>query len=694
MKLNRLPLSARVNLLAVPLLIMGVAVALLARHSLRHNSADLVRAREVKELAVRSLALLLTQDDASKTMMIDPDNTAAGTRKIQAYDDSRAVFARMSELAASDDLRRLMDRLDSIDKQQLRPLDTELLEAMGAGEREAAKGLYLGKYEPVRTKYEDTLRELVNVAERDATAAAASVDAQNDRSVREICLALAIGTILAIGAVSLCAHHFVCLPVRRMGAEMLAVAEGGTYDRELETSHRAGEFGDSARAFNTVLRAVRENIAALRDANQNLEERVQARTHELERASAKTAAVQRASLDSVFVLDAEWKVIEFNAAAERAFGLGHNTILGGTLSGLFVHPPGSASTGFLQLDDGTPFGQQFEVTAMPTDGIPFPAEVAMTSADSDGPSLYVVSVRDISERKRAEAERDELNARLLTASRHAGMAEVATGVLHNVGNVLNTVNTSASMVARQLKDSEVPTLAKLSQMVGDHAGDIATFLTADERGRMVPSFLSELAQCLAQEQELILAEVQTMATGIEHIRQVIGAQQSLAKGGVVRTPTEPVKLMEAAVSMQADSLARHSVTVVRKFALVAPLPLDKHKVLQILINLLSNAQRAARDGKAEQPTVTLSIDTVLRGEQSYVRFQISDNGVGIAPEQLTKIFSHGFTTKEDGHGFGLHSAVNAAREMKGALDAASEGLGKGATFTLQIPTSVEEVVQS
>src|ERR1700722_11694527 len=132
----------------------------------------------------------------------------------------------------------------------------------------------------------------------------------------------------------------------------------------------------------------------------------------------------------------------------------------------------------------------------------------------DGPCLYIASLRDLTERKKAESDRDELNDRLLKASRHAGMAEVATGVLHNVGNVLNSVNVSASVVTNKLRQSEVSSLAKVSDMLRAHPSDLAEFLTQDERGKLVPGFISELAVCLGQEQSTMFDELSTLSKGI------------------------------------------------------------------------------------------------------------------------------------------------------------------------------------
>ena len=134
--------------------------------------------------------------------------------------------------------------------------------------------------------------------------------------------------------------------------------------------------------------------------------------------------------------------------------------------------------------------------------------------------------------------------------------------------------------------------------------------------------------------------------------------------------------------MHAGALARHEVRVVRQFDPVPLILLDKHKVLQILVNLISNAKYALTNSTSGERRLALGVH--LNGD-NLVRISVADNGIGIAPENLTRIFAHGFTTRKDGHGFGLHSGALAAREMGGALRADSEGLGKGATFTLELP---------
>ena len=266
----------------------------------------------------------------------------------------------------------------------------------------------------------------------------------------------------------------------------------------------------------------------------------------------------------------------------------------------------------------------------------------------------------------------ESRERFVDASRLAGMAEVATGVLHNVGNVLNSVNVSATLVQERLRESKLASFVKTAAVLQEHSADLGAFLTNDPRGQRIPPFLIKLAGHLAAEQEGFLKELAALTKNIEHIKEIVAMQQSYARVAGVLEPLAPVQLMEDALQLNEAALARHRIRLVREFAEVPPVLVDKHKVLQILINLIRNAKYALDQGKPEEKRLTLGID--LAGPER-VQIFVRDNGVGIAPENLTRIFGHGFTTKKEGHGFGLHSGANAAKELGGSLRAHSDGLG-------------------
>jgi signal transduction histidine kinase len=284
-----------------------------------------------------------------------------------------------------------------------------------------------------------------------------------------------------------------------------------------------------------------------------------------------------------------------------------------------------------------------------------------------------------------QQERERLHHQLVAASRDAGRAEIATGVLHNVGNVLNSVNVSATLMSRTLRESKLGNLGKALTLFSEHEHDLVAFLTHDERGLRLPGYLIKLAEVLCAEQKTMVEELQLMERSIEHIRQIVQMQQSYARSTLLLEPIRPAEVMDDALRVNLISFDRHHVKVQREFQELAPVAIDKHKILQILINLISNAKNSIKHRPPEERHIMARILTLTAADSQLLRFQISDNGIGIKPEDLTKIFVSGFTTRQDGHGFGLHSSANTAREMGGTLGVASDGPGKGAVFTLDIP---------
>ncbi len=293
--------------------------------------------------------------------------------------------------------------------------------------------------------------------------------------------------------------------------------------------------------------------------------------------------------------------------------------------------------------------------------------------------------RDITVEKTMETALAEAHRTLVDASRLAGMAEVATGVLHNVGNVLNSLNVSASVVADGLRASRCDSLVRLAALLAEHRADLADYLTRDAKGRRIPELLSSLAAHAIAERTRLLAELASLQQGVDHIKEIVSMQQAYATMRGIVEPLDPGLLFEDALRMTADSFGRHRIELRRDLPFVPSVLGEKAKVLQILINLLRNAQQAC-DGLSEGgKQIGVRLAAVRDG--AGVQFSVTDNGVGIPAANLTRIFAHGFTTRPDGHGFGLHSAANAAREMNGTLVAASDGPGRGATFTLELPAA-------
>jgi len=270
----------------------------------------------------------------------------------------------------------------------------------------------------------------------------------------------------------------------------------------------------------------------------------------------------------------------------------------------------------------------------------------------------------------------------MLASRQAGMAEVATGVLHNVGNVLNSVNVSATLLRDQVRKSETHALLKAAELLKQKNGDLGAFLTSDPQGKLMPEFIIQIAGQLHKEQENISHELEQLTKNVDHIKDIVAMQQSYARVAGVVENVALASLVEDALQINAAALTRHGVTVIRQFEEVPLLMVDKHKVLQILINFIRNAKYALDECTQDEKRLII---TIAKTDGECVMVRVKDNGIGIPPENLTRIFSHGFTTRPTGHGFGLHLGALNAREMGGSLSATSAGTGRGATFTLILP---------
>jgi C4-dicarboxylate-specific signal transduction histidine kinase len=180
-----------------------------------------------------------------------------------------------------------------------------------------------------------------------------------------------------------------------------------------------------------------------------------------------------------------------------------------------------------------------------------------------------------------------------------------------------------------------------------------------------------------------------LAASVEHIKNVVAMQQSYAGASGVLEEAHITELVEDALRIQEDTLGRHGVRVERDYQDVRAVALDKTRVMQILVNLIENARQAMQAGTADR---TLHI--AVRQQSAHVEVAVRDSGCGIAPENLTRIFAHGFTTKPGGHGFGLHSCALAAKEMGGSLSVHSDGPGTGATFTLRVLSERSPVPQA
>ncbi len=391
--------------------------------------------------------------------------------------------------------------------------------------------------------------------------------------------------------------------------------------------------------------------------------------------------------DLIYFKDRDSRFIAVSASKARRHGLDPAELTGKTDADVF---PGEHARR-ARLDEerilatGEPVLGKLERIRWPDERDTWSETSKLPLRDADGTIIGTFGItKDVTAQQAMKDELEQTRRRVLDASRSAGMAEVATGVLHNVGNVLTSLNVSASVVSAGLRQSKAETLGRIAAVFEEHRDDLGDFLSNDPKGQRIPEFLASLARHAVEERDHLLREVASLQENIDHIKEIVTMQQAYATTAGVREPHDPAKLMEDSLRMNLGALARHEVDVVREFETCPAVLVEKGKVLQILINLIRNAKYAADEGRDTDRRVTLR---VRPAGPDRVELVVADNGIGLAPELLPQIFTHGYTTRADGHGFGLHSAALAAQELGGTLTVASPGHGLGAAFTLSLPVA-------
>ncbi|QRN96505.1 PAS domain-containing protein [Archangium violaceum] len=405
----------------------------------------------------------------------------------------------------------------------------------------------------------------------------------------------------------------------------------------------------------------------------------------LRESEGKLLSVVESTDDLICALDTNRHVITANAAIRRAYRVIHGREFQPGQEFFTGTPPEFQARWSPRLDRAFA-GQRLRLEDddwMGDKPVVMDVSVSPIVAEEGRVTGVTLFTRDITERKQAEARLKEMHRTLVDISRQAGMAEVATGVLHNVGNTLNSVNISTGLLKDQLRTSRLSGLLKAARLLREHASDFGAFLTRDPRGQRLPGYLIALSEQLEKERETMSKELDSLSESVDHIKSIVSMQQRHARSaGVVEQLPVPV-LIEEALRLHAGSLEREGIHIEREYAEVPPIFVDRHKLLQILINLLSNARHALLESSTPDKRLRIRIRQNAGGERLVI--EVSDNGVGIPPEHLTRLFSQGFTTRKSGHGFGLHISALAALEMKGSLTCTSAGPGQGATFTLDLP---------
>lgn len=294
--------------------------------------------------------------------------------------------------------------------------------------------------------------------------------------------------------------------------------------------------------------------------------------------------------------------------------------------------------------------------------------------------------QEIRERKAAQDSLRQNTNQMLRLSHEAGMAEVATGVLHNIGNALTSINVSAELLAEHLHARVQGPTATLRDLFQNPTPKAAEVFAAHPDGAGLRSFAASYAKHAFDQLNEADTELASLRAGVTHLKEIVAGQQSLAKNPRRNEDFDLADAVQEALLIDRTdshfSLPRLHLERTSEGAAPFTAHGDRSAVVQILINLLTNARAAIVSAEPAKPKINIHLTSL---DNIHVTVTVADNGIGIPDNQLLSIFSFGFTTKKGGHGFGLHNAANAARLMGGTIRVHSAGPGRGASFTLALP---------
>lgn len=282
----------------------------------------------------------------------------------------------------------------------------------------------------------------------------------------------------------------------------------------------------------------------------------------------------------------------------------------------------------------------------------------------------------------ASSYKEITNLRALAVARQKGMAEVASSVLHNIGNVLTSLNVSASMIMEKIIKSELKGLLDVNELLTRHKNDLITFISQDKNAANLALYIQELTIHWQTEQELLTTELKKLSNNIQHIKDIIAKQQDISGSSNMEELVDISEVLDSALAIMGINFENHKIKFTKEYKKLHPVLVDKVKLIQIIINLIRNAKDALIESKTNERTLILR---VTHSKKEFFCIQVIDNGMGVAPENQVRIFAYGFTTKAEGHGYGLHASAIAANEMGGALKMKSQGIGHGSTFSIELP---------
>ncbi len=487
-------------------------------------------------------------------------------------------------------------------------------------------------------------------------------------------------------------------PIERL-AETARFVQEGDFGRKAEVNNN-DEIGELGNAFNQMTeklgkavksleaevverRLAQEEVARHRD---NLEDLVNERTSELSVANESLVRLKTAieqSMDGIAVALIDGTIVFINDAWAKMHDYSVDELKEKNLEKFHrksqliseVYPFRKKV-----LQEGSYEGELINIKK---DGTQFPVwmSVSLLKGDNEKAEGMVVVVRDITQQKKYEAELAQANKQLVDSAHKAGMADIAAGTLHNVGNILNSVKTSAQMVREIFKKSQLENLTKANDLLRENMDTLEEFISSGQKGKKLMQYYLKVEEMIKDEHRISEEHVDRLNNKVDAIAEVIAAQQSYAGAATLSEEYSLPDIIEDALTMQLGTIERYNIVVAKEYEKIPKIKVQKTKLVHILINLIRNARDAMLETPADKRVLKLVVDS----KDGAAHIKVGDTGSGVEEQVIEKIFTHGFTTKKEGHGFGLHSSANYMTEMGGEMWVESEGLGQGSTFILKFP---------
>ena len=434
---------------------------------------------------------------------------------------------------------------------------------------------------------------------------------------------------------------------------------------------------------NDELTSVATQFNLLLDVIQNSQKKLQKKMDELRKLEEDKRKIIEYTPEPIIIINDKAQVKLMNSAVKKAFECQINEMQNQSIDEIFslqvINQKGILENVKLSTQESPELGKEYLFTYKDKT---IPIELKTSLIDNHS-KIYII--RDISERKKNEQELSLLNQKLILVSREAGMSDVSRMLLHNIGNILNSVLVTLSLMKDDIKNSRLNYLEQIGVLFEQHIDTIGDFLTHDEKGNKIPQYMILLGEYWSKDSKNLLVQLEYMDDSVDKIIVVIKKFQ-FHHTSIVLEKIVITDLLDNALDIHMNRFKKDGIELVKHYSPVPIINQDRFKIWHILTNLITNAIDAVKAGESKTPRVDLFLEESKKG----VRLKVTDNGVGIAENQLVTIFLFHHTSKLGGSGVGLHSSSILAKEIGATLTVHSKGVGKGATFILDIPRVIPE----